>query len=393
MTNSRSRQRFARILPSFRLFASRPARNIGKNGNACVAVVSQLKASVLTHSVLPAQHYAQAPRTTNMTTRITAHIVLCLLLTTISPTRLLGQTGWGIGVIKGEIYFSDLNRGQVVKLDRKGAKHILLDDIHCHNLAPGFDGFIYAEAVGTNRGGAGDTVEIWRVSSNGDRDYLMPPTSTPLAGVWIARDSAGNSYAWHREGVRISQILKRAPDGGVSVLAGSDSGCADGIKEAAKFSHVGNVAVTASGTVYLTDDGNLRRISPDGKVTTLRRDIVSSRTGGLPWDFGFFNRSQGIAVATVDGKESVFIVDHYNQRIVRWTEQAGSEVIYDTSDWLSRFTVGDLGWFVRGVAVNGSELYVLETFNAPRFLSSVIGTPRIYRILPDGKVIKVATLR
>jgi len=128
-------------------------------------------------------------------------------------------------------------------------------------------------------------------------------------------------------------------------------------------------------------------------VSTLARDIASHRTGGLPGDFGFFNRSQGIAVAIIDGEESVFIVDHYNQRLVRWTGRDGSRVLYDTSNWLSRLTDGGLGWFVRGVAVEGNEVYVLEAFNSTRFLSSLIGTPKIRRIQPDGKVVTVATLR
>jgi hypothetical protein len=305
----------------------------------------------------------------------------------------MAQTGWGLGVVKGEIYFSDLDRGQVAKLERGGVRRILLDDIHCHNLAPGYDGFVYCEAVGTNRGGAGDTVAIWRISSDGHPDYLMSPTSKPTPGLWIARDSAGNSYAWHREGERTSQILKRTRDGQIAVLAGSDWGFADGVKEAARFSQVGNLAATAQGTIFLTDSGTLRRITADGTVTTLVRDIVSPRTGGLPGDFGLFNRSQGIAVATFDGQESVFIVDHYNQRLVQWSARDGSRVVYNTSNWISSLTDGGLGWFVRGMAVDGNDVYVLEAFTSPRFLSNLIGTPKIRRILPDGKVVTVATSR
>lgn len=328
-----------------------------------------------------------------MTRNVTKDIVVSVLVTLMTHAQLLAQTGWGIGVINGEIYFSDLDRGQVVKLERGGNKRILLDDIHCHNLAPGYDGFVYCEAVGTNRGGAGDTVAIWRVSSDGHPDYLMPPASKPTPGIWIAHDSSGNFYAWHREGDRTSQILRRTRDGKISVLAGSDSGFADGIKEAARFSQLGNLAATAQGTVYLTDSGTLRRITVVGTVTTLARNIVSPRTGGLPGDFGLFNHSQGVAVAPFDGQETVFIVDHYNQRLVQWTARDGSRVIYNTSNWLSRLTDGGLGWFIRGVAVDGNDLYILEAFNSPRFLSSLIGTPRIRQLLSDGKVLTVGTLR
>lgn len=315
-----------------------------------------------------------------MTARKIIALPLWLSIATISNAPLHAQTGWGIGVINGEIYCSDLGRGQVIRLDRDGKKHVLLDDIHCHNLAPGFDGFIYAEAVGTNRGGMGDIVAIWRVSPDGQSEYAMPPTSRPVPGVWIARDSAGNSYGWHAEGERVSQILRRTPEGSTSVLAGSAWGFADGAGDTARFSHVGNLAVTMDGTVYLTDGGHLRRIETDATVTTLARDIVSSETGGLPGDFGLFNRSQGVAVATVDGQECVFIVDHYNQRVVRWTALDGAEDLHTTSNWLSRLTNGGLGWFVRGVAASGHDVHILEAFSAPGFVSALIGTPRIHRV-------------
>jgi len=142
-----------------------------------------------------------------MTRTVAKYISAGVLLTTLTHAQLIAQAGWGIGVIKGDIYLSDLDRGQVIKLDRNGKRRILVDDIHCHNLAPAFDGSVYWEAVGTNRGGMGDTVAIWRLSPNDELDYLMPPTPTPTLGVWISHDATGNSYSWHQAGERISQIL------------------------------------------------------------------------------------------------------------------------------------------------------------------------------------------
>lgn len=314
------------------------------------------------------------------------YIVLSVILTAITHAQLPAQTGWGIGVIQGELYYSDLDRGQVVKLERNGQKRILLDDVHCHNLAPGFDGFLYGEAIGTNRGGAGGIVAVWQLSPQGELNHVTAPTTQPSEGIWIARDSVGNFYGWHREGERVSKILKHTDNRTVTVLAGGNWGFADGANEAARFSQVGGLAVSAQGTVYLTDNGSLRRITRDGSVTTVARDIVSPRTGGLPGDFGLFNHSQGVAVASLNGQENVFIVDHYNQRIVRWNDREGASTLHNSSNWLSRLTDGGLGWFIRGVAVDGNDVYVLEAFTSPRFLSALVGSPRIRRILPDGRV-------
>jgi hypothetical protein len=115
------------------------------------------------------------------------------------------------------------------------------------------------------------------------------------------------------------------------VLAGDSWGLRDGTGGVAQFTAVGGIAATVDGVLFVTDGGHLRRIAPDGTVNTVARDIVSSRTGGLPGDFGLFNRSVGLAVS---GDERVFIVDAYNLRVVRWDAAAGAVTVWSTSSWL-----------------------------------------------------------
>lgn len=292
-------------------------------------------------------------------------------------------------MVNGEFYFTDLTRGRVVKLDPAGRVRVLIEDVHCHNLAPGYDGHIYGEAVGTNRGGAGDVVAVWSLTASGERTWAMPPTAQPAEGVWIARDAEGNAYAWQGEEGRTSRIVKRSPAGEVAVLAGGAWGPADGHGAEAQFGFVGGLAVTRGGVVYVADSSHLRRIGPDGAVDTLARDAVSLRTGGLPGRADLFNHSMGVAVGD---DETVYVADHYNLRVVRWNHGRGPVVIWSGADWLSRLTDGGLGWYPGGVAADGADVYVLEVLHAPELVADLVGSPRIRRYSPGGSSTVVAVV-
>jgi hypothetical protein len=311
--------------------------------------------------------------------------VAVFLLLAASPGLARAQAGWGLGVVNGEFYFTDLTRGRVVSIDRAGRLRVH----HCHNLAPGYDGNVYGEAVGENRGGVGEGMAVWCVAASGEVSWVMPRTAPPLEGVWIARDAAGASYAWQGELDRVSRIVKRTPAGDVVVLAGGDWGQADGRGADARFGQVGGLAATRDGVIYLTDSGHLRRLDPDGTASTLARDLVSVRTGGVPGFAHLFNHSVGLAVSA-DGR--VYVADHYNRRVVRWDAARGAAVIWDGAGWLSRLTADGIGWYPGGVAVSGLDVYVLEVLQVPGPVADLVGSPRIRRLAPDGSSALVASV-
>ncbi|MCL5097139.1 MAG: gluconolaconase, partial [Candidatus Omnitrophica bacterium] len=86
----------------------------------------------------------------------------------------------------------------------------------------------------------------------------------------IAVDAAGNVYV---ADMHNNTIRKIRPDGVVSTLAGQagQSGSADGTGSAALFSNPEGVAVDSIGNLYMADTFNctIRKITPDGVVTTL----------------------------------------------------------------------------------------------------------------------------
>jgi len=134
------------------------------------------------------------------------------------------------------------------------------------------------------------------MDGNGVAAQLNQPTE-------IAIGPDGSLYVTEDGGNDIRKLTKNAQDRWeVSVFAGSGvGGLADGVGKAAQFSRPYGIAMTADGTMYVSDSGNgaVRRVTPDGTVTTVLSDV----------DFNF---PRGIAV---DANGVVYIADTYHNRI------------------------------------------------------------------------------
>ena len=105
----------------------------------------------------------------------------------------------------------------------------------------------------------------------------------------------------------------------VSTLAGNgEHGLVDGRGDQARFSYDAyGVAADAAGNVYVADGGNncIRKITPDGVVSTLAGDTVIGNRDGTGKD-ARFNYPHGLAV---DGSGNVFVADAANNLIRKIT--------------------------------------------------------------------------
>jgi len=98
------------------------------------------------------------------------------------------------------------------------------------------------------------------------------------------------------------------PEGMVSTLAGvGEAGYRDGPAAQAQFDRPTGVAVDTAGVVYVADLGNnrIRAISPDGMVTTLAGSGERGFEDGLPDQAQF----DGPFRLTVDGDGNIYVVD------------------------------------------------------------------------------------
>jgi sugar lactone lactonase YvrE len=132
----------------------------------------------------------------------------------------------------------------------------------------------------------------------------------------LALDAAGNLYI--TDGNFTLRVLSTA--GIISTRAGKtgNSGTADGTGEAARFIRVDGIAVDSAGNVFLSDSdaSTIRRVTPDGVVTTLAGSPnlrgTSDGAGGL----ARFNYPRGLAL---DAAGNLYVADSSNQTVRRIT--------------------------------------------------------------------------
>jgi sugar lactone lactonase YvrE len=129
----------------------------------------------------------------------------------------------------------------------------------------------------------------------------------------LAVDSAKNVYVADGDN---STIRKITPTGVVTTLAGSTNyGSADGVGSAAQFDFPSSVAVDSAGNVYVADQYNntIRKVTPGGAVTTLA-GLAGGGYGSTDGAQASFNNPIGVAA---DAAGNVYVADTDNHTIRR----------------------------------------------------------------------------
>ena len=209
-------------------------------------------------------------------------------------------------------------------------------------IAP--DGNLIIADTGNNR--------IRRLTPTGEASTVAGDgTAAQFNGpIGVAVDARGLIYVADSYNDRIQRIT---PDGQVSTVAGQGTpGYADGDRNTARFDTPSGIVVANDNSLIVADTGNdrLRRISPDGNVTTLPVTDLSSPIGlAVTYDnylyvteldrsrvvqiapdgitrviAGGFNHPTGIAIApSDDGPPKLYVADSGNY-LVRKLDPAPS---------------------------------------------------------------------
>jgi streptogramin lyase len=168
---------------------------------------------------------------------------------------------------------------------------------------------------------------IWRFTPEGKLSQFYPPENDMRAlavgtgGDPFAVDRTGNVYAVNSKQDRYTQVLKVTPDGQIKVLAGGSWGFADGKEIEAKFGdlHGGSMLVAPDRALLLTDHYvRVRRIAPDGSVTTLAGGLKKGHADG-PGRDARFDGASGLAL---DAQGNLLVAEQSGR--IRRISPAGS---------------------------------------------------------------------
>jgi len=266
-----------------------------------------------------------------------------LTLTLVFAATITAHPSWGIVVnSRGEIYYSDLIT--VWKIDRSGHVGVAragVEGRHVHELAIDANDNVYGPDYD------GTTTRVWKMTPSGAITYIN------TAGVW--RDRNGNSYSVdENEHLRVQTLILKNG----ARFAGGRFGHADGAGANARFGHI--VALTVADAIYVTDDPSVRRISFDGVVTTIARDLDRPRSPNAI-DFG------SLFGLSVDRNGDVYVADFRNRRVLKIAKGVVSTIATSPPPWSPT-----------GVAVGPhGEIYALEIeFRPP----STWLPPRVRRV-------------
>lgn len=152
----------------------------------------------------------------------------------------------------------------------------------------------------------------------------------------------------------------------VTTVAGSNYGFSDGNGVSAMFRSTTGVCSDTAGNLYVADEGNnrIRKITPDGMVTTLAGSGLSGSTNGSATS-ARFSSPHGLCI---DTSGNVYVAERLSNRIRKITPDGT----------VSTFATGFLYPFGVCVDSNGN-LYVADTYNF-----------KVKKITPQGVVTTLA---
>lgn len=266
--------------------------------------------------------------------------------------------GWGVvSAPGGRIYFTDVQRRIVWRLEPDGRLEPALEEVCAHALVTIADGSVY----GAGTSGDPPAGRAWRIDPDGRVHVLAAAAERGPGFRSFLIDTDGTIYSSAPGAAGQADLLRRRPGGAIDRVAGG-------------FTAIDGMAWSPDGAILLTDGPHLKYVSADGTVETLGGGALSEPRG-----------SADLAGVTTDGSGGAFVADFAGGRLLDVGRRSGVAVEY----------ASDAPWSPAGVARDAQGLVVLEHL-APRWsrLARLQVGPylRVRRLGVDGQVITLAVL-
>lgn len=285
---------------------------------------------------------------------------------------------------QGEVYVADTLNGTIREISPEGVVSTLAGTPIAHGFvdatgtAASFDG---PQSAVVDRAGSVFVTDnfnnaIRKITSRG----LVSTFATGLDGPsGIAFDEAGNLYVAN---AGADTVVKVSESGRATILAGSPRhrGSRDGQGTEAEFNNPAGVALDRSGNVYLVDNANntIRRISPDGDVTTFAGKAGESGGATGKGTAARFTAPEGIAI---NSGGTIYITDTGNNRICRITQQGE----------VASIAGGEPGYADgQGAKARFNRPWGLSLDNDGNLLVADLGNQALRMITPAGVVTTIA---
>jgi len=262
------------------------------------------------------------------------------LLLLALPAAAAAHEGWGIVVDpRGRIFFTDLARNIVWRLDPDGSRVAVREQTHSHALVSLGDGSVHT--------------------------VLAPTRDLPLGLQSFLIDTDGTMYS----------AIGWAPAGRVSLLRRRVDGISERVAEG--FSAIDGMSWAPDGAILITDGPFLKRVP----ITEDTRG-VEALGGGALTDTRWGMDLMGV---TTDGSGGALVADFSGGRVLAVGRRAGVALQY----------APNFPWSPTGIARDANGLVVLEHVRMPwSLLGDLQVGPylRIRRLGLAGDVVTLAVL-
>jgi len=289
-------------------------------------------------------------------------IALLAIMLFVAADEVLAHPGSGIVVDRlGNVYFVDTGSG-VWKIEHNGqltrlsgpAYHwmaIDLDDRLANVKLPYFS--------------SGDAT----VSRVGGDPTLLLSSDFP---VTVGSDGS-LYYPWLFDGKQL-RIFRHSPAGTTTILKTLPANTENG-----PLRWLNGLAMGPDGSLYYTENKAIRRINPQGELATFVDNVTLARCDSVP-EVGahlgsYFRRLD------VDADGSIYVAVTGCRAVLKITPDKKVTTVLRASG----------PWSPTGVAVFGSDVYVLEYFHTPGD-NRREWLPRVRKVTSDGSVVTVANI-